>query len=258
MQFFAVLVCSSWILKLSGTSLVRGPSIKGNMTETGQDPKALSITGLFFIKKYPGLAGSKIKSMHLSWKFYFYPERGISCFQKKKLSELAPGLSSNYPQNLSWIFPVLPYHSLGSVINHIPLHPFAIKSHPNLISIPPKPSTIVSDISDISRRSITPSHCHIIIPSSLFFTVSFRHYRPSLFRISSAPIKFQASFSVMWLDDQHSTFLHSCGEQLLYCSSEIMTSFLVISYSWVQYLFISIFLYIRNSCTSAKLQFVID
>ena len=37
-----------------------------------------------------------------------------------------------------------------------------------------------------------------------------------------------------------------------------MTLFLVISYSWVQYLFISVFLYIRNSCTSARLQFVIN
>ena len=92
--------------------------------------------------------------MHLSWKIYFYPERGISCFQKKK--KLAPGLSSKYPQ-----IPVLPYHSLGSVMNHIPLHPFAIKSHPSLISIPPKPSTIVSDISAISRCSITLSLCHL-------------------------------------------------------------------------------------------------
>ena len=103
-----------------------------------------------------------------------------------------------------------------------------------------------------------PSHRHTVILSSLFFIISFCHYRPSLFRISSAPIKFGASFSVMWLDDHHLTSLHSCGEQLLYCSSDLMTLFLVILYSWVQYPFISVFLYIRNSCASARLQFVID
>ena len=103
-----------------------------------------------------------------------------------------------------------------------------------------------------------PSHRHTIIPSSLFFIISFRHYHPSLFRISSTPIKFRASSSVMWLDDHHLTSLHSWGEQLLYCSSDLMTSFLVILYSWVQYPFISVFLYIRNSCASARLQFVID
>ena len=90
------------------------------------------------------------------------------------------------------------------------------------------------------RRSVTrhpspvtrhPSHRHSVIPSSLFFIISFRHYRPSLFRISSAPIKFRESFSVMWLDDHHLTSLHSCGEQLFYCSSDLMTSFLVILYS---------------------------
>ena len=89
----------------------------------------------------------------------------------------------------------------------------------------------------VTRRLVTrhPSHRHSVIPSPLFFIISFRHYRPSLFRISSAPIKFRASFSVMWLDDHHLTSLHSCGEQLFYCSSDLMTSFLVILYSWVQY-----------------------
>ena len=162
-------------------------------------------------------------------------------------------------------------------MNHIPLHPFAIKSHPNLIpslpNLPPMfpPFPPFPDTPSL-RRSVTrrlslrhpspvthhPSHRHSIIPSSLFFIISFRHYHPSLSRISSASIKFRASFSVMWLDDHHSTSVHSCGEQLLYCSSDLMTSFLVISYSWVQYPFISVFLYIRNSCTSARLQFVID
>ena len=157
LQFFAVPVCSSWILKLSGTSLVCSPSIKGNMTETGPDPKALSITGLFYMKKCPGLAGSKIKSMHLSWKNYFHPERGISCFPKKKKNCLNWPLDfhqnihkSQSSLTISW-----------GLMNHIPLHPFAIKSHPNLISIPPKPSTIVSDISTISRCSITLSLCHL-------------------------------------------------------------------------------------------------
>ena len=51
---------------------------------------------------------------------------------------------------------------LSTVMNHIPLHPITIKSHPNLISIPPKPSTVVSDVSTISRCFITH---HIITPS---------------------------------------------------------------------------------------------
>ena len=41
LRFFAVLVCGSWILKLSETGLVRGPSKKSNRTETGPDFKAL-------------------------------------------------------------------------------------------------------------------------------------------------------------------------------------------------------------------------
>ena len=150
-------------------------------------------------------------------------------------------------------------------MNHIPLHPFAFKSHPNLIpslpNLPPMfpPFPPFPDTPSL-RRSIT---CHLslrhtIIPSSLFFIISFCHYRPLLFWISSAPIKFRASFSVMWLDDHHLTSLHSCGEQLLYCCSDLMTLFLGILYSWVQYPFISVFLYIRNSCASARLQFVID
>ena len=162
-------------------------------------------------------------------------------------------------------------------MNHIPPHPFAIKSHSNLIpSLPNLPPTFPPFLpfpdTPLLRCSVTrhsllrhpppvtrhPSHRHSVIPSLLFFIISFCHYRPSLFRISSAPIKFQASFSVMWLDDHHLTSLHSCGEQLLYCSSDLMTLFLVILYSWVQYPFISVFLYIRNSCTSARLQFVID
>ena len=94
------------------------------------------------------------------------------------------------------------------------------------------------------------------IPWSLFFTICFCHYHPSLLQISSTPIKFWASFSVMWLDDHHLISLRSCVEQLLYCSSDLM--FLVILYSWVQYPFISVFLYTRNSCASARLQFVIN
>ena len=39
--FFAVPVCGSCILKLSRTGQVRGPSKKGNRTETGPDFKAL-------------------------------------------------------------------------------------------------------------------------------------------------------------------------------------------------------------------------
>ena len=124
------------------------------------------------------------------------------------------------------------------VMNHIPLHPFAIKSHPNPIpslpNLPPMfPPFLSFPDTPLLRRSVTrhPSHHHSIIPSSLFFIISFRHYRPSFFWISSAPIKFRASFSVMWLDDHHLTSLHSCGEQLLYCSSDLMTLFLVISYS---------------------------
>ena len=110
----------------------------------------------------------------------------------------------------------------------------------------------------VTRRFVTrhPSHRHSVIPSPLFFIISFRHYRPSLFRISSTPIKFRASFSVMWLDDHHLTSLHSCGEQLFYCSSDLMISFLVILFSTI-YLRISVYC-IRNSCSSARLQFVID
>ena len=44
--FFAVPVHSSCILKLSGTGPVRGPSKKGNRTETGPDFKALPKTSL--------------------------------------------------------------------------------------------------------------------------------------------------------------------------------------------------------------------
>ena len=41
LRFFAVPVHGSCILKLSGTGPVRGPSKKGNRTETGPDFKAL-------------------------------------------------------------------------------------------------------------------------------------------------------------------------------------------------------------------------
>ena len=154
-------------------------------------------------------------------------------------------------------------------MNHIPLHLFAIKSHPNLISIPPKPSTDISNISAVSRRSVTPSlhhpslitithhsspspithhhhpsHRHSVIPSSLFFTISFCHYRPLLFWISSAPIKFRASFSVMWLDDHHLTSLHSCGEQFLLLflwSYDFILSNLVLLSSVPVYLCISVY-----------------
>ena len=156
---------------------------------------------------------------------------------------------------LSWTI----FHSIP-----LPLNPIQISFHPSQTFHQCfryfchfqtlRHSSLVTS-SPVTRH---PSHRHTIIPSSLFFIVSFHHYRPSLFRISSAPLKFRASFSVMWLDDHHLTSLHSCGEQLLNCSSDLMTSFLVISYSWVQYPFISIFLYIRNSCASARLQFVID
>ena len=43
-RFFAVAVHSSCVLKLSGTGPVRGPSKKGNRTETGPDFKALYLT----------------------------------------------------------------------------------------------------------------------------------------------------------------------------------------------------------------------
>ena len=133
----------------------------------------------------------------------------------------------------------------GHVMNHIPLHPFAIKSHPTLIpSLPNLPPTFppfphfqtLHHFVALSLRHPSPvthhlSHRHSVIPLSLFFIISFRHYRPLLFQISSAPIKFRASFSVMWLDDHHLTSLHSCGEQLFYCSSDLMTSFLVILFS---------------------------
>ena len=41
LRFFVVPVHNSYILKLSGTSPVRGPSKKDNRTETGLDFKAL-------------------------------------------------------------------------------------------------------------------------------------------------------------------------------------------------------------------------
>jgi hypothetical protein len=44
LRFFAVPVRGSWILKLSGTGPVRGPSKKGNRTETGPDFKALKLS----------------------------------------------------------------------------------------------------------------------------------------------------------------------------------------------------------------------
>jgi hypothetical protein len=47
--FFAVPVRGSWILKLSGTGPVCGPSKKGYRTETGPDFKALSIKKLKWI-----------------------------------------------------------------------------------------------------------------------------------------------------------------------------------------------------------------
>ena len=95
----------------------------------------------------------------------------------------------------------------GHVMNHIPLHPFAIKSHPTLIpslpNLPPTfppfphfqtlhhfvaPSLVASSPVTRHPSPITrhPSHSHSVIPSSLFFIISFRHYHPSLFRISSA------------------------------------------------------------------------
>ena len=111
--------------------------------------------------------------------------------------------------------------------------PYSTPSLCHLIQISFHPSQTFhqcSAISTMSRHSITsslchsslvasspvtrhPSHRHSVIPSPLFFIISFRHYHPSLFRISSAPIKFRASFSVMWLDDHHLTSVHSCGEQ---------------------------------------------
>jgi hypothetical protein len=44
LQFFAVPVSGSWILKFSGTGPVCGPSKKGNRTGTGPDFKALRRT----------------------------------------------------------------------------------------------------------------------------------------------------------------------------------------------------------------------
>ena len=44
LRFFAVPVRGSWILKLSGTGPVRGPSKKGNRTGTGPDFKALVVS----------------------------------------------------------------------------------------------------------------------------------------------------------------------------------------------------------------------
>jgi hypothetical protein len=49
LRFFAVPVCGSWILKLSGTGLVRGPPKKSNRTETGPDFKALVTTWSAYI-----------------------------------------------------------------------------------------------------------------------------------------------------------------------------------------------------------------
>ena len=46
LRFFAVPVHGSCILKLSGTCPVRGPSKKGNRTETGPDFKALNKTAV--------------------------------------------------------------------------------------------------------------------------------------------------------------------------------------------------------------------
>ena len=103
-----------------------------------------------------------------------------------------------------------------------------------------------------------PSHRHTVILSSLFFIISFCHYRPSLFRISSAPIKFRASFSVMWLDDHHLnifTFLWRTITLLFLWSYDFVLSNLLLLSSVPIYLRISV---IRNSCTSARLQFVID
>ena len=48
-RFFTVPVRGSCILKLSGTGPVRGPSKKGNRTETGPDFKALAIDSADFI-----------------------------------------------------------------------------------------------------------------------------------------------------------------------------------------------------------------
>ena len=134
------------------------------------------------------------------------------------------------------------------VMNHIPLHPFAIKSHPNLIpslpNLPPMflpfppfpdtPSLRCSVTHHLLLHHLSPVTCHIVTPpfcrhySSLSVSViTVLRYFGSL----PPPIKYRASSLVMWLDDHHLTSLHSCGEQLLYCSSHLMTSFLVISYS---------------------------
>ena len=55
-RFIAVLVRGSCILKLSGTVPVRGPSKKGNRTETGPDFKALWTSHLLW-KAGPGTSG---------------------------------------------------------------------------------------------------------------------------------------------------------------------------------------------------------
>ena len=149
------------------------------------------------------------------------------------------------------------------VMNHIPLHPFAIKSHPNLIpslsNLPPMfppfppfpdtPSLRCSVTHHSLLRHPSPITCHLshhhsVIPLSLFFIISFCHYRPSLFRISSAPIKFRASFSVMWLDDHHLnifTFLWRTITLLFLWSYDFILSNLVLLSSVPIYLRISVY-----------------
>ena len=53
LRFFAVPVCGSCILKLSGTGPVRGPSKKGNRTETRPDFKALVLQPLSVLHRVP-------------------------------------------------------------------------------------------------------------------------------------------------------------------------------------------------------------
>ena len=147
-------------------------------------------------------------------------------------------------------------------MNHIPLHPFAIKSHPNLIpslpNLPPMfppflpfpdtPSLRHSATRHLSLRHSVVVILHYQFPSLPSFVISDLIHPYSVPSIILGYVAGWSPFNIF-------TFL---WRTIILLSSDLMTSFLVISYSWVQYPFISVFLYIRNSCTSARLQFVID
>ena len=75
LRFFAVLVHGSWILKLSGTGPVRGPSKKGNRTETRPDFKALNAIILIFWLTFMYLLNNRVNSSYL-----FYDENRTNGF----------------------------------------------------------------------------------------------------------------------------------------------------------------------------------